>query len=85
MEASHERYGTMNILGNYADLARSLGGWSERVDDPGQIVGALQRARRVTDDGKATLLEFVTSGKSLTRECGIDRLVVAALEELSAT
>jgi len=25
MKASHERYGTMNILGNYADLAKSLG------------------------------------------------------------
>ena len=32
MHASHERYGTMNILGNYADLGRSLGGWSERVE-----------------------------------------------------
>jgi acetolactate synthase-1/2/3 large subunit len=61
MQASHERYGTMNILGNYADLARSLGGWSERVEEPGQIVPALQRARKVTDDGKAALLEFITS------------------------
>ncbi len=61
MQASHERYGTMNILGNYADLAKSLGGWSERVEDPGQIVPALQRARKVTDDGKAALLEFITS------------------------
>jgi len=61
MHASHERYGTMNILGNYADLAKSLGGWSERVEEPGQIVPALQRARRVTDDGKAALLEFITS------------------------
>ena len=61
MHASHERYGTMNILGNYADLARSLGGWSERVEDPNQIVPALQRARKVTDDGKAALLEFITS------------------------
>jgi acetolactate synthase-1/2/3 large subunit len=61
MHASHERYGTMNILGNYADLARSLGGWSERVEEPGQIVPALQRARKVTDDGKAALLEFITS------------------------
>ena len=61
MQASHERYGTMNILGNYADLAKSLGGWSERVDEPGQIVPALQRARKVTDDGKAALLEFITS------------------------
>ncbi|HEX2933467.1 MAG TPA: thiamine pyrophosphate-requiring protein [Candidatus Binatia bacterium] len=61
MHASHERYGTMNILGNYADLAKSLGGWSERVEEPGQITAALQRARKVTDDGKAALLEFITS------------------------
>ena len=60
MEASHERYGTMNILGNYADLARSLGGWSERIEDANQIVPALKRARKVTEDGKAALLVFVT-------------------------
>lgn len=61
MHASHERYGTMNILGNYADLAKSLGGWSERVEEPGQIVPALQRAYKTTQDGKAALLEFITS------------------------
>jgi len=61
MQASHERFGTMNILGNYADLAKSLGGWSERVEEPSEIVSALKRARKVTDDGKAALLEFVTS------------------------
>lgn len=61
MQASHERYGTMNILGNYADLAKSLGGWSERVEEPNAIVPALQRAYKTTLDGKAALLEFVTS------------------------
>jgi acetolactate synthase-1/2/3 large subunit len=61
MQASHERYGTMNILGNYADLAKSLGGWSERVEDPAAIVGALRRARKATEDGNAALLEFITS------------------------
>jgi acetolactate synthase I/II/III large subunit len=61
MQASHERYGTMNILGNYADLAKSLGGWSERVEEPNQIVPALQRAYKTTQDGKAALLEFITS------------------------
>ena len=61
MQASHERYGTMNILGNYADLAKSLGGWSERVEEPNQIVPALQRAYKTTQDGKAALLEFNTS------------------------
>jgi len=61
MQASHERYGTMNILGNYADLAKSLGGWSERVEEPNQMVSALQRAYKTTQDGKAALLEFITS------------------------
>ena len=61
MHASHERFGTMNILGNYADLAKSLGGWAERVEEPNQIVPALMRAHRVTQDGRAALLEFITS------------------------
>ncbi len=61
MKASHERYGTMNLSGNYADLARALGGWSERVAEPNQIVPALRRARQATEDGKAALLEFITS------------------------
>ena len=61
MQTSHERYGTMNILGNYADLARSLGGWAERVEDPNHVAAALQRARKVTEEGQAALLEFITS------------------------
>jgi acetolactate synthase-1/2/3 large subunit len=69
MQASHERYGTMNIIGNYADLAKSLGGWSERVEDPNQITAAFGRARKVTDGGKAALLEFVTC-----REIAVSRM-----------
>jgi acetolactate synthase-1/2/3 large subunit len=61
MHASHERYGTMNIGGNYADLARSLGGWSERIEDPNQIAPGLLRAKKVTEEGRAALLEFITS------------------------
>ena len=61
MRASHERYGTMNILGDYANLARSLGGWSERVEEPAQIVPALKRAHKVTEEGNTALLEFITS------------------------
>ena len=58
---SHERYRTRDIGGNYADLARSLGGWSERVERPDEIGPAIQRARRATEDGRAALLEFITS------------------------
>lgn len=61
MKLSHEKHKARDLGGNYADLARSLGGWSERVDDPEQIADAFRRARRATEDGKAALLEFVTS------------------------
>src|SRR3990170_12991 len=61
MATSHKLFGTQNVGGNYAEIGRALGGWSERVEEPGEIVPALKRARKVTDDGKAALLEFITS------------------------
>ncbi len=60
MRLSHEKYRTRDIGGNYAALARDLGGWSERVEDPEQIAGAITRARRATGEGRAALLEFIT-------------------------
>ena len=38
-----------------------MGGYAERVESPAEIVPAIQRARRATEDGKAALLEFITS------------------------
>jgi acetolactate synthase-1/2/3 large subunit len=61
MKLSHERYRSRDLGGNYANLARDLGGWSERVEDPSQVADAILRARRQTEEGKACLLEFVTS------------------------
>jgi len=61
MKLSHERHNARDLGGNYANLARDLGGWSERVDDPGQVADAIARARRQTEDGRACLLEFITS------------------------
>jgi acetolactate synthase-1/2/3 large subunit len=61
MQLSHERYRTRDIGGNYANIARDLGGWGERVEDPAEIGAAIGRARRQNDDGRAALLEFVTS------------------------
>jgi acetolactate synthase-1/2/3 large subunit len=58
---SHERYRTRDIGGNYADLARAMGGRSERVEKPAEIVPALERARKLNADGHAVLLEFITS------------------------
>jgi thiamine pyrophosphate-dependent acetolactate synthase large subunit-like protein len=61
MALSHERYRARDLGGNYANIGRDLGGWSERVEDPAQVGDAILRARRQNEDGKAALLEFITS------------------------
>lgn len=61
MATSHQLFGTQNVGGNYAEIGRALGGWAERVEDPEQIAPAIQRARKATEDGKAAMLEFITS------------------------
>ena len=64
MKASHEIYKTQELGGNYAEIGRALGGWTERVEAPEHIAAAIQRARKATQDGKAALLEFITSRES---------------------
>jgi acetolactate synthase-1/2/3 large subunit len=58
---SHDRYRTRDIGGNYADMGRAMGGQAERVTKPADIIPALQRARKANQDGRAVLLEFITS------------------------
>ena len=61
MARSHELYGTRDIGGNYADMALAMGGWAERVADPADVGPAILRARKATEEGQASLLEFITS------------------------
>ncbi len=60
MKVSHSQFGTRDVGGEYADIARALGGWAERVEDPGEIGAAFLRAKRQNEEGKAALLEFIT-------------------------
>ena len=60
MGVSHDLYRTRDIGGNYADMARAMGGYTERVENPAEVAPAIQRARRATEDGRAALLEFIT-------------------------
>ena len=53
MALSHERYRARDLGGNYANIGRDLGGWSERVEDPAQVGDAILRARRQNEDGQA--------------------------------
>jgi acetolactate synthase I/II/III large subunit len=61
MKRSHQRYRTRDVGGSYAEIARALGGWAERVEDPAQVGPAILRARRATENGEAALLEMITS------------------------
>ena len=64
MKLSHDKHKSRDLGGNYADLAKNLGGWSERVTDPGDVGNAILRARRQTEEGRACLLEFMTSAET---------------------
>jgi thiamine pyrophosphate-dependent acetolactate synthase large subunit-like protein len=64
MAYSHEKYRTRDLGGSYANIAKDLGGWSERVDTPAQVGDAILRARRQNEDGRAALLEFITSAET---------------------
>ena len=43
MQAATEKYRSTDISGDYAAFARALGGYGERVTDPGEIVPAIRR------------------------------------------
>src|SRR5439155_188608 len=60
MPVSTEKYRSTDISGNYADFAKALGGYGERVTEPGEIAAAIRRGIAQTREGKPALLEFIT-------------------------
>src|SRR6476646_782120 len=64
MAYSHEKYRTRDLGGSYANIARDLGGWSERVESPAEVGNAILRARKQNEEGRAALLEFITSAET---------------------
>ncbi|MGE3245472.1 MAG: thiamine pyrophosphate-requiring protein, partial [Beijerinckiaceae bacterium] len=64
MEYSTEHYRSTDISGHYADFAKALGGYGERIENPDDIVPALKRGIQKTQEGTPVLLEFIT-GKEL--------------------
>ena len=61
MKISHEKFKARDLDGDYADIARSLGGWSEVIDDPEDIASSLSRAKEKNQEGISVLLQFNTS------------------------
>jgi acetolactate synthase-1/2/3 large subunit len=56
-----EKYRSTDITGNYSEMARAFGGYSERVEKPADVVPAIKRAIQKTKQGKSVLLEFITA------------------------
>ncbi len=61
MPISTRKYNATDISGNYAEFAKALGGYGERIEDPNEIVPAIQRGIAQTQKGKPALLEFITA------------------------
>ena len=61
MQAATQKYRSTDISGNYADMARAFGAYGERVTQPGEIIPAIQRGIRKTQEGIPVLLEFLTA------------------------
>src|SRR5690349_8080608 len=60
MQAATEKYRSTDISGNYADFAKALGGYGERVTQAADIIPAIKRAVAKTQEGTPALLEFIT-------------------------
>lgn len=60
MPTAVERYDTKHLTGNFSEVAKALGAYSERITDPDEIVPAMRRAQEVNQSGRPALLEFIT-------------------------
>lgn len=61
MQVSTEKYRSTDISGDYARMAVAFGGYGERVTRPDEIVPAIRRGIRKTEEGVPALLEFITA------------------------
>jgi len=61
MRVATEKYRSTDISGNYADMAKAFGGYGERITQPGEIIPAIRRGIRKTEEGVPVLLEFITA------------------------
>jgi acetolactate synthase-1/2/3 large subunit len=60
MPNASDRYGSNRLSGNYARVADGLGAHAERIEQPGAVRAALERAIAATRDGRPAVLEMIT-------------------------
>ncbi len=86
MKLSHEKHAARDLGGNFADTARSLGAWSERVADPNDVAAAILQGE-ARDRGRAhpACCEFVTSAETAFSPPQRGRSIVASRTTGEAT
>jgi acetolactate synthase-1/2/3 large subunit len=55
-----EKYDVKRLSGQFSEVAQAMGAYSEKITEPQEIVPALKRGLATVQDGKATVLEFIT-------------------------
>ncbi len=65
MALSREKFNSTDISGNYADWAKALGGYGDRITEPSQVIPALHKGIAATQAGRPALLEFITTTEKL--------------------
>ena len=69
MPLSSTTHRTRYLSGDYEMIARGLGAWTARVEDPRKLIDKLREAARVADTGRPAVLEIMTAEeKALSQE-----------------
>ncbi len=56
-----EKYDVKRLSGQFSEVAKAMGAYSEKITAPQEIVPALKRGIAAVEGGKATVLEFITA------------------------
>lgn len=60
MPLAADKYGATSLTGEYAQVAKAMGAYSERVEDPKRVRAAIEDALDAVAKGQTALLEFIT-------------------------
>ncbi|MCC7370019.1 MAG: thiamine pyrophosphate-requiring protein [Chloroflexi bacterium] len=78
MPVASEKFDSNKLTGNYTEVAKGLGAYSEKVTNPADVKGAFERGIQATRDGRPVLLEFITREEPVFPEC--NRVIREATE-----
>jgi thiamine pyrophosphate-dependent acetolactate synthase large subunit-like protein len=70
MPKSTEKFKSTDISGNYSEFAKAMGGYGERITEPGEIAAAIKRGIAKTRDGTPAILEFITRKETRSSSFG---------------